>query len=636
MMVKRIRNIRILAIILAMVLAITCMGAPLLVDASDDISGDGYSYNSITGTLTVNTNEGTNTWRDDENILPENVNNIIIEDTVSIIETFAFADCSSIGEINLPDSITSIMDRAFFGSGLSAIRLSNNLKTIGEEAFAYCNLSSIIIPDSVVTMESHAFFATTSLTTVVIGSGVETISMYTFYESPIETLTFKNGLKTIGNNAFYMSQLSSVIIPNSVTTIEGSAFMLSSKLANIVMSSRINTIGQEAFSYIANNAVVTMTGENPPTIATDSFPLTTTFNVPKDASGYQSTGNWGSISVHVNITEELPNYSGIPAAVATKASTMHNQISLNTVSVSGETVAYAKSDTKIAPTDDASWQTSPVFTGLNDNTAYYFFTRVQANATHKADDPSIATSIKTDEIIEAPNTDVSDAKGLAEVAIENMVVTNETTDNDILVVVQNSINGINTVTASWKQTPTMIKATATSVGSIIGTIILSDGNVMLEVVINKQINVLLPMYSYAIISGQNGTWVKNSVLDLVITIDGDYNKFSGIKVDYMDVQNTYYTAAKGSTIITLKAEYLNTLDVGVHTVTVLFNGREVQVQFHVLDEMNSQLPNHQDGTSTTQKTIINTSDNTQFGIYIVAIILASIGGIVLIVKKKQK
>lgn len=71
--------------------------------------------------------------------------------------------------------------------------------------------------------------------------------------------------------------------------------------------------------------------------------------------------------------------------------------------------------------------------------------------------------------------------------------------------------------------------------------------------------------------------------NLSFKIDGDYDKFKNIKIDGNVIDKKNYTAEKGSTIITLKPEYLKNLALGKHDLQVLFDGKEVNVNFTVTD-----------------------------------------------------
>ena len=88
---------------------------------------------------------------------------------------------------------------------------------------------------------------------------------------------------------------------------------------------------------------------------------------------------------------------------------------------------------------------------------------------------------------------------------------------------------------------------------------------------------------YKIIEGANGTWTQNSDGTLTVRANGEFSKFAGVKVDGKPlIAGKDYTAKSGSTIVTLSKDYLATLSVGRHDLTVLFNdGGQARTTFTV-------------------------------------------------------
>ena len=86
---------------------------------------------------------------------------------------------------------------------------------------------------------------------------------------------------------------------------------------------------------------------------------------------------------------------------------------------------------------------------------------------------------------------------------------------------------------------------------------------------------------YNIIEGANGTWTQNSDGTLTVRADGVFSKFKGVEVDGKRIDSKNYTAMSGSTIVTLSKDYLATLSVGRHTLTVLFNDGYASTNFTV-------------------------------------------------------
>ena len=90
-----------------------------------------------------------------------------------------------------------------------------------------------------------------------------------------------------------------------------------------------------------------------------------------------------------------------------------------------------------------------------------------------------------------------------------------------------------------------------------------------------------PVVTYKFIEGANGSWTKNSGQDLGFKTNGEFSRFTGVKVDCTLIGNDKYTAVSGSTVVTLKKDYLETLSVGKHTLTVVYTDGECTTEFQV-------------------------------------------------------
>ena len=86
---------------------------------------------------------------------------------------------------------------------------------------------------------------------------------------------------------------------------------------------------------------------------------------------------------------------------------------------------------------------------------------------------------------------------------------------------------------------------------------------------------------YRIIDGANSSWTQNTDGTVVIRGDGEFNRFHAVKVDGKVINRTNYEAKEGSTIITLKAEYLKTLSTGSHTFAIVWNNGIAGTNFTV-------------------------------------------------------
>ena len=72
-----------------------------------------------------------------------------------------------------------------------------------------------------------------------------------------------------------------------------------------------------------------------------------------------------------------------------------------------------------------------------------------------------------------------------------------------------------------------------------------------------------------------------------------------------------YTAKSGSTVITLKTDYLKTLSVGAHNLTVVYTDGECSTNFEVKQAASEQTkPTEEDKTDTTTLTEGDKPDTT--------------------------
>ena len=119
---------------------------------------------------------------------------------------------------------------------------------------------------------------------------------------------------------------------------------------------------------------------------------------------------------------------------------------------------------------------------------------------------------------------------------------------------------------------------------------------------------------YKIIEGANGAWTQNSDGTLTFRANGDFSRFTGVKVDGTLIAAKNYTAVSGSTVITLKADYLKTLSVGTHKLTVVYTDGECSTNFVAKQATSEQTkPTEGDKTDTTTSTGGKDTKNPQTG-----------------------
>ena len=210
---------------------------------------------------------------------------------VASIREYAFAKCTLLESITIPDSITNIGYAAFTDcSSLTSIVIPNGVSSIRESTFSGCtSLESIVIPDSVSSIQSRAFDDCTNITTatmplyalnymsendlqtVIITSG-DSISSDTFRWFPsLKNLTITGSVASISEDAFReYTLLENVLISGSVTSIGSGAFSLCSSLKNVTITGNVSSIGRGAFSDCTSLKNLTV-GENVTSIGEVAF-----------------------------------------------------------------------------------------------------------------------------------------------------------------------------------------------------------------------------------------------------------------------------------------------------------------------------------------------------------------------------
>ena len=221
--------------------------------------------------------DGDYVWLENENGMTlggylGNATELIIPDeykgkSVTSIGENAFADCSNLTSITIPNSVTSIEMAAFADcSGLTSITIPNSVTSIENNAFDYCrSLKELNIEDgeSVLSLGGQYFSSSSSsffglfcdcpLETLYLGRKLSYNTNYgrsPFRDiSTLTSVTISNSVTSIGDYAFfYCSGLTSIEIPNSVTNIGEQAFCSCSALASITIPNSVTSIGGSAFS----------------------------------------------------------------------------------------------------------------------------------------------------------------------------------------------------------------------------------------------------------------------------------------------------------------------------------------------------------------------------------------------------
>ena len=300
------------AIILVLLLAVSC-GKPSLTPSDTDtgtVSADGEFVFSerYDGTLSLFKYNGDDT---DVTVPSENegkkvtavssfafegkseILSVTLPDGITTVESCAFATCTALEEINLPESAVFISKESFedtawysampdgfvtvngtlleykgIGEDVSSVQIPDGTVRIGDRAFYGLSIKSVTIPESVTSVGERAFNKCTSLMRITLPAGINDVGYAAFHDTAwfnLQTgavvvgdvlvgckanssaLSIPSKVRAIAGGAFLGYNAVAISVPEGVVEICDYAFSGCTQIIKINLPSTVTEIGEHAF-----------------------------------------------------------------------------------------------------------------------------------------------------------------------------------------------------------------------------------------------------------------------------------------------------------------------------------------------------------------------------------------------------
>ena len=212
----------------------------------------------------------------------EYLRSVKIPASVINIGIYAFAECDKILEIYIPENVKSIGEGAFNSSCLKSIKVDERnaqydsredcnaiIETHTNTIIAGCKNS--IIPNTIEVIGMQSFAGCKELTSIQLPQSISDIGECAFAESGLSNIIIPNSVNFIGTGAFQNTNLKTVTIPKSVITIENVAFSGNDSLTTIYLEDGVGLICSNAFASCENLKDVYCYSEDVPSTKGDGI-----------------------------------------------------------------------------------------------------------------------------------------------------------------------------------------------------------------------------------------------------------------------------------------------------------------------------------------------------------------------------
>ncbi len=232
---------------------------------------------------------------------------ITISENVTSIGSSAFYGCTSLTQTNYTGDIASWCAIDFWDGSANPISYSHNfylndvevkeliipdtIRTINAYTFSgYSSLTEVTIGNSITTIDKGAFYECSNLVKTNYTGDIASWCAINFGGVEANPISYSHN--------FYLNdvEVKELIIPDTIRTINAYTFYGCSSLTEVIIGNGITTIGYRAFPLIE----LTILAPIPPTINSYAFPKGTSVYVLKEAfDAYKTASYWKDLNVNI-------------------------------------------------------------------------------------------------------------------------------------------------------------------------------------------------------------------------------------------------------------------------------------------------------------------------------------------------
>ena len=579
--------------------------------------------------LVVQGNDGTNDWYYSKQITgTETINVSAIEAESNTPASINLSACKIWLEITEDNVTYAVNATETVVSEISSVAITDIATPVSNTALdaeASCVTEGVSSTTPQITWtpsDSTAGYNTSYTASITLTAATD----YEFTDSTTATVLGNNATSITKNTdgtltvtyafpATAKDKLTSITAPQAITVANGTAY----DAMNLPATVNIVTEGNTASSaQVTWDTTTPASGSYDPAVLTQQ---TVTLNGTVDCPD-SIDANGVSLTTTITITISAAGIVGAPTANPTAGTYSENQSVALTSSTVGATIYYTTDGSEPTITGGTTKQyTAPILvTGIEGQS---ITTTIKAIAVKNGmQDSSVETftyTIKQDSqtpdvpVVTAPS--ITTQPGNATVkAGETATFTIAANGTDLTYqwqIDRNDGNGwvnIDGATAASYTTSTVdISCNGFKYQCVVSNSAGTDTSNTAVLTVTENTTPAPGSVEYEILDGANTSWEQNSDGSLSIRGSGAISKFVGVKVDgnLVDVKN--YTVKEGSTIVTLKADYLNTLSVGNHTFEIIWTDGTASTRFTVSkSDSGSAEPKDNDGNNGKNDNTNNT------------------------------